>query len=359
MLEAARIKELKEQPRIISRAEINDPDLDLLKLLPGKWSNTDALRGRGYNMIALPYASGDFPFNYRLLVNQYNEVLNFTIVDKGVKNRGISRDGGMFNADQVVVALDYEQVIKQSAADDFPRSGLAGGDCLPIHHEPGLWLFQTNESERRHNLARLASIPHGDSLLALGSGTVSNSAPSIPDISGIPTGVHLADRPVYLAPYFHFESKPFKGKLGDPRYQGADPAFSGFNPVSPSDLLKNAVPGNIVRTTELRVSTRLDSGGIVNIPFITRQANASEMNSIFWIVESEIDGVRRTFLQYLQIVTLDFFDRFFDQGKNRGDGMPGPAHWPHVAINTMEKIKGPNGEELGPEPTDECRPDDA
>ena len=149
MLKGERINELKRLPRTIRIAEPGDPDLDVLQLLPGKWKNTKKLLGRGYNMIALPFASSDFPFNYRLMINQYDEVLNFTIVDKGVKNRGISREGGIFNADQVVIALDYEQHIKQSAADDFPNSGLAGGPGLDIHHEPGLWLFMTNETDKR------------------------------------------------------------------------------------------------------------------------------------------------------------------------------------------------------------------
>ena len=353
MLKGERISELKRFPRTIRIAQSGDPDLDVLQLLPGKWVNTKKLLGRGYNMIALPFASSDFPFNYRLMINQYNEVLNFTIVDKGVKNRGISREGGIFNADQVVVALDYEQHIKQSAADDFPNSGLAGGPDLDIHHEPGLWLFMTNETDKRSSLDRLASIPHGDSLLALGAGHVSNSAPVIPQISGLPTGVNAADRAAYLAPYDHFEQNPFKGNTTDPRYPGAHPNFAGFNPKDPSALLRNVIPGTIRRTTELRVSTRLDSGGIVNIPFIVKQANASEMDSIFWIVETEDGHTRKTYLQYLQVVTLDFFDRFFDEGNNRGDGMPGPAHWPHISINTMEKIAGPNAEMIGGQPTPE------
>ncbi|MCB2064867.1 MAG: hypothetical protein KDE25_15775, partial [Novosphingobium sp.] len=244
----------------------------------------------------------------------------------------------------------------QSAAADFPPTNLKGGDCLPIHHEPGLWLLQLNEAEPYNRLARLASIPHGNSVLAIGSGTESNAPPEIPTINGKPTGAHSDDVDAYLAPYYHFRDNHFKGKTNDPRYQGADSAFEGFNPLLPAELLRNAIPGKIKHTTELRVSTRFETGGIVNTPFIEKQADASEMNSIFWIVESEVDGVDKLYLQYLQIVTIDFFDRFFPEGNNRGDGMPGPAHWPHVSINTMEKIRGPKGEIIGPEPQDECLP---
>jgi hypothetical protein len=41
-------------------------------------------------------------------------------------------------------------------------------------------------------------------------------------------------------------------------------------------------------------------------------------------------GTPRLILQYLQIVLLDFFPR--------RDGLPGLIRWPHVSINTMEKV---------------------
>jgi hypothetical protein len=55
-------------------------------------------------MIALPFVSPGL--DYRLLLNQYDEQLNFTIVDKAVPNRGI---GEGIQTDQFIVALDYEQ----------------------------------------------------------------------------------------------------------------------------------------------------------------------------------------------------------------------------------------------------------
>jgi hypothetical protein len=82
-----------------------------------------------------------------LLVNQFNEELKFSLVDKAVANRGIRRNGTVVEADQFVVALDYEQHISQIAADDFPNSGLAGPPGLAIHHEPGLWLHMANEAD--------------------------------------------------------------------------------------------------------------------------------------------------------------------------------------------------------------------
>ena len=235
-----------------------------------------------------------------------------------------AKNGTVTTADQFVVTLDYEQTITQIAADDFPQSGLAGAVGLPIHHEPGLWLHMTNEITNEIDIGRLSAIPHGDSVLALGKSDRSNGPPNIPPISGLPIGVPPNLNLPYLNPYNHFHNNLFMGR---------------FDPVNPNDLLTTANKGlNILHTTTLEVDTEVESGGIVNIPFIVRQANAVAMKSTFWIQELT-DGTLR--LQYSQIVMLDFFKTH--------DGTPGLISWPHVSINTMEKVADtttPNCEEI-------------
>ncbi len=323
MLEKEQVDELQGQGRRIYKAKTGDPDLGPLQLLPGTWSNEPNLPGRGWNMIALPFATAPSPLDYRLLVNQYNEVLKFNLVDKAIPNRGIQRFGGTTTeADQLLVALDYEQTIKQIAADDSPVSGKAGPADLPIHHEPGLWLHMTNEITDSLDIARLATIPHGDSVLALGSSSEFNGAPSILDLNGLPVGVTQdLDNP-YLAPYKHFHENLFQGL---------------FDPTRPNDLLEAANQGvDIVKTTALVVDSEIPTAGIVNIPFIVRQANATVMKSTFWIqelAELDIHGNPKLRLQYSQLVMLDFFPR--------RDGLPGLIRWPHVSINTMEKVVEP------------------
>jgi hypothetical protein len=274
-------------------------------------------------MTALLFAqpSGStFGRNYRLLLNQYNEVLNFFLVDKAVPNRGIGTDGGAAsNTDQTVVTLDYEQGIAQIVAEDFPVSGLAGPADLAIHHEPGLFLNMLDRTDGGPTIARLATIPHGDAALALGTSAVSNGAPTIPTVNALPIGVSqdIETNP-YLAPYKHFHDNLFRGL---------------FDPTDPTALLAAAnADVDIVRTTKLEFDTTVASGGINNIPFIVNQANASEMKATFWLQElAETDdaGNPRLRLQYAQVVQLDFFPRF--------DGGPGRIKWPHVSINTLEK----------------------
>ncbi len=324
MLNEETLKTFKNQPRTISQAETGDEQLGPLKLLPGSWKS---LPGRGWNMIALPFATEpESRLNYRLLINQYNEELKFTLVDKAVPNRGIRKNGTTVDSDQFVAALDYEQMITQIAAEDFPESGKAGAPGLAIHHEPGFWLHMANESTNGLDIARLATIPHGDSVLALGTSKQSDSAPTIPDINGLPVGVNQDLKSPYLTPYKHFHDAPFKGVV-------TNSAFPGFDPLSPNDLLKLANEGvDIVKTTVLNVDTTVETGGIVNIPFIVKQANAAAMKSTFWIQEladTDVNGNPKLRLQYSQVVILDFFPR--------RDGLPGVIRWPHVSINTLEK----------------------
>ena len=323
MLNEEQLGKLKAKVRSVQPAKEGDVNLGPLKLLPGTWSNK-ALPGRGWNMIAVPFSGG--PVGYRLLLNQFDETLKFSFVDDRVANRGITVTGA--EDDQFVVALDYEQKIDQIAVADFPESGLAGEPGATIHHEPGLWLHMTNKTTDNLDIARLATIPHGDSVLALGTSDTSSQTPQIDSVNGLPIGVsHNLDGP-YLAPYKHFNDNPFKGVVDAP-------GFPGFNPVDPSALLKLANEGvNIVRTTKLEVDTTMQEAGIVNIPFIVKQANASDMKSTFWIQEIEetdANGKLKTTLrlQYLQVVMLDFFPR--------KDGAAGLIRWPHISINTLEK----------------------
>lgn len=314
---------LEPQVREVTDAVTGDDDLGPFKLLPGTWSNEPGLAGRGWNMIALPFgppAGATFRPPYRLLMNQYNENLVFDLVDKAVPNRGIGPGAaGPLSTDQLLVTLDYEQGIKQIVAEDFPASGLGGPADAAIHHEPGLFLNMTDPlNEDNTDIARLATIPHGDAVLAMGTVKVTDGPPEIPALNALPLGVvQDVETNRYLQPYKHFKDSPFRGL---------------FNPTEPTALLTAANQGvDIIRTTELTFDSTLPTGGISNIPFVVRQANASEMKSTFWIQEvRQEDGSIGLRLQYLQIVQLDFFPRF--------DGGPGKIKWPHVSINTMAKL---------------------
>ncbi len=289
-----------------------EPALGPLSQLPGVWKNSGQFHGHGWNMIALPFPSGDH--DYRLLNNQYNETLTFQLVDKNVPNRGM-------NGDQEVFTVDYVQAIDQIAAADFPESGLAGEAGLAIHHEPGLWLHMKNHTTGELDIARLSSIPHGDAVMALGKSQKSHTGFDIPSISGLPIGVNQDLHNPYLKPYLHFHEQLFQGV---------------FDPTKPNELLNQAIlpffqQDKVASVTQLKVDSALASGGVNNIPFITRQANAAEVSAIFWIYElkeKHPNGEPKMLLQYTQTVLLEFFE---------SPTGPGLIKWPHVSINTLEK----------------------
>lgn len=330
--------------RCFYKPKPEDKELGPLSLLPGKWVS----KGGGWNMIALPFDNG--PFDYRLLMNQYDETLEFSTVDNNVPNRGLP--GVIDNSgedDQFVVTLDYQQSISQQIAEDFPESGLAGDPGLAIHHEPGLWLYMKNLHttdkdfsategviDAELTVARLASIPHGNSVLAIGTSSVEKGMPEISASSGLPIGRfedlstpgYDFEQDPYLKPYKHFIDNPFMGNVNAP-------GFPGFNPGDMNEILRFANKGvDIHRTTVLTVDTTRQNAGIHNIPFVVKQADAVSMKSTFWIQElKEKDkcGNRKLRMQYSQIVILDFF-------RPREDGHPGRARWPHISINTLEKV---------------------
>jgi hypothetical protein len=77
----------------------------------------------------------------------------------------------------------------------------------------------------------------------------------------------------------------------------------------------------IVQTINLQVDSK-STGGVVNIPFVVENANATELSAIFWIeTVQRPDGSQFLQLQYTQTVLL-----VFDQ-----------AVWPHVSVATLIK----------------------
>lgn len=381
------IEEMAVAGRKVYLAEKDDPKLGPLRWLPGTWKNTLELQGHGFNMISLPFSESEQGF--RLLMNQYDEVLNFIVADAGVPNRGTSTnpvDGKTTQTDQTGVALSYSQMITQRSYEDsylvsaqgLPNSTLGKTDISEkfngqkIHHEPGLWLFMTDQNDVADEfdgessvVARMGSIPHGNSFMAVGSAKTidwDKSTPRqkkqglSPGINGVVVGGgsdpdQRALDPIvdpasglividYFAPYRYFHQNPFKGdgKIG---------GFSGFEPVHSTLLLRHTFAnflngiGTIKQAITLQVASTIDHSGIHrvsnpsigNTPFITRQADTTAMNCTFnmYEIQDSKTGTLRYFLQYAQLVLLDFI--------NRPDGHPGRARWPHVSINTLERVE--------------------
>lgn len=112
----------------------------------------------------------------------------------------------------------------------------------------------------------------------------------------------------------------------DPYQNGKFPP--GFDMKNPNQALVDVLQYQqqqlelkVVETINLKVSTN-DAGGITNIPFIVKNANATHMDAIFWIeTVQRPDGSQFMQLQYTQTVLLVFEE----------------IVWPHVSVATLLK----------------------
>ena len=139
-------------PRVPSgrfTGRVSTDNLGLLADLAGTW------RGRGFNLIARP----DFAdqTDLYLQLNQTRETLTFEPIGSPVPNRGFGqRDIALFG-------LTYLQKITDAGQDGA------------LHIEPGIWVTQPNTDfppqsvpAPQQLVARMGTIPHGNSLLAEG-----------------------------------------------------------------------------------------------------------------------------------------------------------------------------------------------
>lgn len=280
---------------------------------PGTWV------GQGFNLIALPnFANGNKPLPFRLKLTDTRETLTFTSIGGPIPNRGETQPDIFF------VGVHYFQQVSDA-------SNLSG-----LHLEPGMWLNlpATLPGGKDASVVRLATIPHGDALLAQGGlinlGRPIPGGPDIEAVDPLPftlsaTGARVDDpNPVYTAPYKNPVNLP--------------PGITPDIVLNPNQLLLNAIAGQkIVETTVLRVDANpladLNGplppndpppplGGITNIPFVNSNAKATTMSAIFWIEKVE-DPTGNVFmqLQYTQTVILDFIG----------------IKWPHISVATLVK----------------------
>src|SRR5664280_2355872 len=124
-------------------------NLGLLADLAGTWS------GQGFNLIARPDFEGKA--NLYLQLNQTQETLQFDPIGSSIPNRGFGQN------DIELFGLTYLQKISDAAFDGA------------LHIEPGIWVTQPSTTfppetapAQEQLVARMGTIPHGNSLLAEG-----------------------------------------------------------------------------------------------------------------------------------------------------------------------------------------------
>jgi hypothetical protein len=253
--------------------------------LVGVW-----LGNKGWELIAVP--DGDKGF--RVIAQPYLEVLSISAIGAVVPNRG----GPV--PDMFINGLMYSTRITELTTHE------------PLHLENGMWLLM----DEGPDIARLASIPHGDVLLAIGSSTTSQAAPVIPVLDAMPD---IGPKP--LAGYA-------EGQYGiEPR--GHVPP--GFDPTNANKTIQDDLEGlNIVETVEISVSSA-QHGGVLNIPYVDARAKATKFACTYWIetIEDPTTNQQVMQLQYSQQTDIEFLPQFGNTDEL--------IMWPHVNVNTLRK----------------------
>jgi hypothetical protein len=279
-----------------------------LSYLPGTWA------GHGFNTIWRPVFN--VPNQDRFLeLNLTDETNEFAVIGGGIPNRGL------LQPDLVMFGVHYLQQISDANVPGNPG----------LHIEPGIWLAvpATTDPQEPPTVVRMASIPHGTTILAQGTSRGFEGPPDFPFIDITP----IDNRDNSPLPF------PEKDLSLPSNFRSQPPQIDGITQAmvdNPSVVLANAIAGQkILATTELKVTTHATStalgGGTANTAFLTGaqgsapNADAVRVDSTFWIelVEGS-DGLPAFHqLQYAQIVFLVFHD----------------VTWPHATVGTLRQTR--------------------
>ena len=284
-----------------------DP-LGPLAKLRGTW------KGTGFNQIWRPFDG--LPQQDRFLeLNETSEILQFVEIQGDIPNRGL------LQADITLHGLTYLQRINDVNV-------LQNGKPTGIHIEPGIWVRipNTTNPQDPETVARLANIPHGTSLVAQGSATVSNAAPVFPAVSITPFTIAPPNNPIQFPETNLATPTTFRTPPGDIPHV-TQPMVDNPNVV----LAAGTAGKKITSLTTLAISTidlnpPTSGGGTSNIAFLQGaaggpNAQAARMDATFWIEEFDDKGHIKLQLQYSQRVLLNF------------NGLS----WPHVSVATLLK----------------------
>jgi len=268
--------------------------------LPGDWG------GKGFNVIWRPnHTPGQDRF---LELNLTNESLKFEAISGAIPNRGLLQD------DINMFGITYLQQI----SDANLNAGL--------HIEPGIWAVvpQTTNPADPPTVVRMASIPHGTTMLAQGIASGTAGPPVIPNDNILP---FIIGNPGAV---FHF---PEQNLANPTAFRSPAAQIVGITQAmvdNPNSVLQAAIAGQtILSTTTLQVSTiptaPVTGGGTANTAFLAGAAGgpnavSASVSATFWI--ELVKGTPNFLqLQYSQLVLLNF------------NGLS----WPHISVGTLRK----------------------
>jgi hypothetical protein len=270
-----------------------------LQDLPGFWEGT------GFSLIARPNFSGGNPNKIFLQLNLLRESLEITTIGSPVTDRGSLQD------DISIYGLNYLHRV---------TDGVTGA---ALHIEPGQWLYipPTSEPKADASVVRQGCIPHGNAFCSVGfsENAVFEGLPDIPPANTVPFVIGATPPPAGTKnPFIEYDlSVPSPFRSDNLPAQITQALINDPNQMLRDDLIGQK-PLKIVRL----ITMTPPAGGIGNIPFITSNADAGSVESVF-AIETMATPNGQTFLQlqYSQTVLLNF------------NGMS----FPHVTVGTLIK----------------------
>lgn len=257
--------------------------------LIGTWTGSN-----GVNLIAVPDQKG----NFTVLFAPYTETLSITGLPATTPDRGLK-------IIEQIPTLSYNTTIHNSQDNSL------------MHAENGFWELIDASANNGFDIFRLATVPHGNSALAMGTSSVVQGSPTI-------------DTSISATP---FGDLPGVG-YGEAEYFPHPPIVPGFLASSPNqylvDYLENQKQNGytVTSTTVLQIST-LNQGGIGNIPVVgdKNAVNTTQFDATFWIETLEGPSGTIQQLQYSQRILMQFPISTNSPGQT--------ITWPHVNVNTL------------------------
>ena len=269
--------------------------------LAGNWA------GQGFNVIWRPHPLKPSGQDRFLELNVTSEQLDFGPALRDIPNRGL------LQPNISLAGLHYLQQIADANTNTNQ------------HFEPGLWVTvpQTSDPQEPRTVTRLASIPHGTTILVQGTAHTAAGGPAIPGVSIKPFTIG------HPAQTINFPEQTLTTAT---QFRTSGAGLTGITQQmvnNPNTVLRSAIASQQIQaTTTLQVSSRdasLPGGGTANIAFLTGakdgpNAVAARVTATFWLETLPGDTEPRQ-LQYSQLVLLNF------------NGLS----WPHATVATLHK----------------------
>ena len=318
--------ETSAAPAAGEAAAVSEPaanPLGKLAGLAGRWT------GEGFNVIWRPHHPVEGPLlgDHILELNRTIEQLDFEEIPGDIPNRGL------LQRDIPLHGLTYlQQISDANERDDH-------GNPKGQHTEPGLWVVvpQTRHPREPETVARLASIPHGTTILAQGTaqGPDPGPPPDPPPVSIKPFPIghprfkqDLVEQNLREDGQFRIPRHPERHGITQQMVNNPHSFLTHPPPAIVPGPAAGPHTSPVATTTTLQVSTHdrsLPGGGAANIAFLTGtdkpNAVTSFVTATFWLQTFEGASHPRR-LQYSQLVLLDFHG----------------FSWPHVTVATLRKV---------------------